>query len=391
VSFRQCLQALFADPVQIGFKEKIVAVGACLAAIFFTGQFSRIAVGADAGYPLLVASMGSSAAILFAIPNSPLAQPWPFAGSQLLSALAGVACQRLFPDMFSAGAFAVGSAMLLMLLMRCLHPPSAGTALVPVVGGEPLARLGFDFVLVPVGINVLFMLAVAIIINRWLLRRNYPLLKLPASSAENSAKGSISGGYNEADIVQALRSFDHFIDVSSDELGQIFSATEKLVYMRLQGEIRCADIMRKNIISVSYATEVEDAWALMQRHNLKAMPVLSPSRHVIGIITPQDFFKYVDLNAYGQFGEKFRAFIRRTTGTSTDKPEASGHIMTRQVVTLAENAHIAELIPLMRNHGHRHIPVIDSDGHFVGMVYQGDLVAALYHRSAAASGDSSGV
>jgi CBS domain-containing membrane protein len=391
VSFRQCLQALFADPVQIGFKEKIVAVGACLAAIFFTGQFSRIAVGADAGYPLLVASMGSSAAILFAIPNSPLAQPWPFAGSQLLSALAGVACQRLFPDMFSAGAFAVGSAMLLMLLMRCLHPPSAGTALVPVVGGEPLARLGFDFVLVPVGINVLFMLAAAIVINRWLLRRNYPLLSVPAAGAKTGVQAPISAGYSEADIVQALKNFDHFIDAGSDELSRLFAATEKLVYMRLQGEICCADIMRKDVVSVSYATEVEDAWRLMHRHNLKAMPVLAPSRHVIGIITPQDFFKFVDLNSYGKFGEKFRAFIRRTPETSTDKPEAAGHIMTRKIVTITANAHIAELIPLMCNRGHRHIPVIDGDGRFAGMVYQSDLVAALYHRSAAASGKSSGL
>src|SRR5574341_96141 len=159
------LQFLASDPVSLGYKEKIIAAGACLSAIFLTGALSRV-IGADPAYPLLIASMGASAVILFAIPTSPLAQPWPFAGGQLLSACTGVICLRLFPDTIAAAAVAAGMSVLLMLLLRCLHPPGAATALAPVLGGEQLAQLGFDFVLAPVGINVLFMLAVAVVINR---------------------------------------------------------------------------------------------------------------------------------------------------------------------------------------------------------------------------------
>lgn len=375
------LQFLTVDPVPLGYKEKIIAAGACLGAIFITGALSR-ALNADAFYPLLVASMGASAVILFAIPNSPLAQPWPFAGGQLLSACTGVACLHLFPDTVMAAASAVGLSVLLMLLMRCLHPPGAATALAPVLGGEPLARLGFDFVLVPVGINVLFMLAAAITINRGLLRRNYPLLK-SAEKAADVKKGVISDNYNEDAILQALKNFGNFVDVSSDELSRLFTATEKLAFMRYQGEVRCSAIMRKDIVSVDYDTQVEDAWALMQQHKLKAMPVLGTARHLLGIITPEDFFKHVDLNAYSRFGDKFRTFIRRTTGESTDKPEVAGHIMTRHVVSLPEDAHIAELVPLMCKTGHRHIPVVDAKQRFAGMVFQSDLVAALYHQAAA--------
>ncbi len=36
---------------------------------------------------MIVASMGASAIILFFIPSSPLAQPWPFVGDQLISAI----------------------------------------------------------------------------------------------------------------------------------------------------------------------------------------------------------------------------------------------------------------------------------------------------------------
>lgn len=375
------LQFLTVDPVPLGYKEKIIAASACLGAIFITGALSR-AISADPFYPLLVASMGASAVILFAIPNSPLAQPWPFAGGQLLSAFTGVTCLHLFPDTVIAAATAVGLSVLLMLLLRCLHPPGAATALAPVLGGNQLDGLGFGFILAPVGINVLFMLVVAITINRGLLRRNYPLLK----SAEKAAKikqGVISDGFNEADILQALKNFGNFVDVSSDELGRLFTATEKLAFMRYQGDLLCSAIMRKDIVSVDYDTQVEDAWALMQQHKLKAMPVLGASRHLIGIITPEDFFKHIDLNAYSHFGDNFRSFLRRSTGERTDKPEVAGHIMTRHVASLSEDAHIAELVPLMCKTGHRHIPIVDAKQRLAGMVYQSDLVAALYHQTAA--------
>lgn len=374
------LQFLTVDPVPLGYKEKIIAASACLGAIFITGALSR-AFGVYSASPLLVASMGASAVILFAIPNSPLAQPWPFAGGQILSACIGVTCLRLFPDAVSAAAFATGFSVLLMLLLRCLHPPAAATALAPVLGGAPLSELGFDFVLAPVGINVLFMLAAAITINRGLLRRNYPLLKSVEKAAEDK-KEAISDSYNEAVILQALKNFGNFVDVSSDELSRLFTATEKLAFMRYQGDLLCSSIMRKDIVSIDYDTQVEDVWTLMQQHKLKAMPVLGASRHLLGIITPEDFFKHVDLNAYSRFGDKFRTFIRRTTGEHTDKPEVAGHIMTRRVLSLPEDAHIAELVPLMCQTGHRHIPIVDAKQRLAGMIYQSDLLAALYHQAA---------
>ena len=43
---------------------------------------------------LMVASMGASAVLLFAVPHSALAQPWNVMGGHLISALIGVSCAR---------------------------------------------------------------------------------------------------------------------------------------------------------------------------------------------------------------------------------------------------------------------------------------------------------
>ena len=89
------------------------------------------------------------------------------------------------------------------------------------------------------------------------------------------------------------------------------------------------------------------------------------------------------MNAYASFQEKFRGFIRRTAKMSASKPEAVGLIMTSSIVTLPDTAHIAELITLMSFHGHRQIPIVNSEQRLVGMVYQANLIAALYNEQLA--------
>ena len=118
----------------------------------------------------------------------------------------------------------------------------------------------------------------------------------------------------------------------------------------------------------------------MHNEKLKAMPVVDKARRVIGIITWNDFFKFINVGANETFPKKFRAFIRRTPDVTTDKPESVGHIMTISVSVLPENTHIADLIPLMSNQGHRQIPIVNNENRLVGMVYQANLIAALYNE-----------
>lgn len=125
---------------------------------------------------------------------------------------------------------------------------------------------------------------------------------------------------------------------------------------------------------------------MMHKQKLKAMPVIDRARRVIGIVTWNDFFKFVSLGAYENFQDKFRAFIRRTPDISTDKPESVGHIMSASVTVMPETTHIVELIALMssQGEGYRQIPIVNGENRLVGMVYQANLIAALYDEQVAA-------
>ena len=371
------------DPVNLSLKGKLISVVSCFSVILLTAWITQ-EYSSNTAYPIIVASMGASAVILFIIPNSPLAQPWSLVGGQLVSAVIGVACAQVFTHTAFASACAVGGSVLVMLLFRCLHPPGAATALTPIMTGDPITALGYGFVLMPVGLNVAIMLFMAIVINRWVLRYEYPTVPHQTDDKKHQHSTLIQPsqriGISEQDLEQALENMDMFLDVSIGDLSRLLTDAQIQSFKRYRGNITCADIMVKNILTVEYGTEVEEAWKVMHGEKLKAMPVIDRARRVIGIITWNDFFKFINVGANETFPEKFRAFIRRTPDVSANKPESVGHIMTASVSVLPESTHIADLIPLMSSQGFRQIPIVNKENRLVGMVYQTNLIAALFNE-----------
>jgi CBS domain-containing membrane protein len=97
-------------------------IGGCLAIVVVVLVCRRF-VGSE-GAGMLVASMGASAVLLFALPDGPLSGPWPVVGGHVSSAVVGVVCAAGVSDSLLAGALAVGAAIGVMQLLRCVHPLS---------------------------------------------------------------------------------------------------------------------------------------------------------------------------------------------------------------------------------------------------------------------------
>lgn len=334
INISRLIRFIIVEPVNLSFKGKLFSIVSSFSTILIMALATqKLSIGS--AYPIIVASMGASAVILFIIPHSPLAQPWSFLGGQVVSAIIGVSCALWFGNIALASACAVGGSIFAMLLLRCLHPPGAATAIAPILVGDPIHAMGYGFVLIPVSLNVMIMLAMVIVINRWLLGHDYPTI------SDNGNKPAQKTGISNQDVKQALKSMDTFVDVSPRDLQKLLVDAEARSFKRFKGNITCADIMVSDVPAVEYGTEVEEAWMIMHKQKLKAMPVIDRARRVIGIITWNDFFKFVDLGAYESFQDRFRAFIRRTPDVSTDKPESVGHMMTSSVTVLPEDAHIA--------------------------------------------------
>lgn len=137
--------------------------------------FLSIFVLEGVGLTLIIGSFGASAVLLYGAYESPLAQPRNLVGGHFLSALVGVTIMQVIPDLsWLAAPLAVATAIAVMQLTDTLHPPGGATALIAVIGGEPVLHLGYLYVLVPVTAGALIMLGVALVVNRLAPGRSYP-------------------------------------------------------------------------------------------------------------------------------------------------------------------------------------------------------------------------
>lgn len=174
------------------------------------------------GAGLIVASMGASCVLLFAVPHGPLSQPWAVIGGHLVSALIGVTCARHIPDPVLGAALAVGLAISAMYYLRCIHPPGGATALVAVIGGPPVHLLGYRFILEPVLLNVLVILTVAFLFNYPFVWRRYPA-HLARQNHRTRDNVQTPSGIDHADFVYALSQLDSFVDINEEDLLLIYT------------------------------------------------------------------------------------------------------------------------------------------------------------------------
>ncbi|WP_037492623.1 HPP family protein [Sphingomonas sp. PAMC 26605] len=187
--------------------DRLFACVGATCGIALTGWLSGWLLGWPSAL-LLIAPMGASAVLVFAVPASPLAQPWPVIGGNVLSALVGIGIARVVPMPGLAAGLAVGGAILVMSLTRSLHPPGGASALLAVIGGPAISAAGFGFAFVPVALNAMLLALAGVAFHR-LSRHSYPHHALAAPP---------TAPFLTADIDLALADLGDGFDVSRADL-----------------------------------------------------------------------------------------------------------------------------------------------------------------------------
>lgn len=183
--------------------------------------------------PWFIAPMGASAVLLFAVPKSPLAQPWSIIGGNVVSAVIGVTCAQLLGCSGVAAGAAAALAIAAMFALRCLHPPGGAVALTAVLGGPAVSKLGYGFVFSPVAANSCMLLLLALALNN-LMRRRYPQQHVPTAHPHQrpSVQAPAKLPITKRDLDAALAMHDELLDISKDDLEEI------LLQAQLHAEIR---------------------------------------------------------------------------------------------------------------------------------------------------------
>ena len=384
------LVSFWPRPMAISWRECLRGFCGGAIGIAVTGLVSRWALGPDSNLPLLIAPMGASAVLLYAVPASPLAQPWSIIGGNLVAGVIGITCARLIADPMLAAALAIGLSIAAMFALRCLHPPSGAVALTTVIGGPAVHALGYKFLLLPLGLNSCLLLLVALLYNN-LTRHRYPH-HAPSPVSGGQANVHVTGdaapsnrlGFVPADIDEVLRDYGDIIDVDREDLEQLFLQTEMHVYRRRFGDLRCRDIMSRDVISVLPGTSLADAWGQLRAHHLYCLPVIDPaSQQVVATLDLDDFLQYVDGADFTASTGVLQRLQRSWKGRARQAPREvrdliADHAREDAPRITAADTPIVNLVPMLADGVIHQIYVVDAERKLVGLITLSDLVAGLY-------------
>ncbi|WP_343597307.1 HPP family protein [Pseudomonas sp.] len=369
------LQRLLPAPLNIPPKEWLRAGVGALLGLLLAGWLTSLAYGPGIALHLL-GPLAASAVLVFAVHSGPLAQPWPVLGSYALAGAVGLAMREGLGAELWVAAAALGISILVMCLLRCLHPPGGGVAVSAVLADPGLTAMG-DHLLEPVLLNALILVGVAVIYNR-LTGVRYPKGAAPRKDLHHthdplpSERVGISG----ADLDQALEELGEFVDVTRDELERIILATEQHALQRSLGGITAGAVMSRDVQFASPQTTLEQAWKMLASHHLKTLPVLQQGK-LVGIVSLSDLVG--PAMQRGQFS--WRGLFGR-------KVVRMEQVMNRRVVSVSSQHPLERLLPLLCEQGLHCLPVLDGD-QLVGVVTQTDLVAGLKRQLLSAAGSAS--
>lgn len=354
-------------------------IGACLG-LTLAGLF---VLSPSVDYTLglyLIAPFGASSVLLFAVPNSPLAQPWPAVVGNMLAALIGVAVSLALADPLARIAIAVGLVIIAMLLCRAVHPPAGAVAMTAAMSPEAVAKLGFWFALMPVGVGTALLVGMAMIYAR-LTGRHYPLRRFEESNARGTADPNPMErlGLDEGELTALLERYRQSLNMGVEDLARLIGAAELQAAGHRTGALSAGDIMSRDLVTVGPQAPLGEVADLFRRHGFTALPVVEASGRYLGVIFQIHLIGRVQSDAQ-RLGRGFRAAMRRLLDREREMPVRAQEIMGVGLARAHPATPIAALLPMMAQSGQDAVPVLE-DAQIVGIVTRTDLIAALARLS----------
>jgi len=176
---------------------------------------------------------------------------------------------------------------------------------------------------------------------------------------------------NVASAVQAVEKADAETAARTDDSES--TAGGRPAYQARRWRVR--DVMAVPAVSVTEHTTYKQVAQLLSEHRLSAVPVLSRSGRVIGVVSEADLLRKQERHHSARPGGMSWRLHRKAAA----KAEArnAGQLMTSPAVTIHPDAAVGSAARLLNSHHLRRLPVVDPDGHLLGIVSRRDLLCVF--------------
>jgi CBS domain-containing protein len=138
--------------------------------------------------------------------------------------------------------------------------------------------------------------------------------------------------------------------------------------------------MTTSVVSVSTDTPVHEIVSTLLKHGISAVPVLDAGQHVVGIVSEGDLLLDSDAPTLEGPGEQAWWLATLVLGGSIDydklRARTAGEIMTSRVISVGEDAGLADIARLLERNSIKRVPVL-NDNKLVGIVSRANLLHGL--------------
>jgi len=306
--------------------------------------------------PALIAPFGASVFLIFAVPSSPLAQPWSVVAGSMVSALVAVVAVHAVPQTLPAAqliaaGLAVCGAILMMALCRAMHPPAGALALLIVLNADPAALPGPLYALSPVADGAIMLVICGLVWNR-LTGRVYPF-RQPSTTGPHGTSDPAPDrrlGLRAEDLQTILTRLRLSPNLGPEDLGRALEAAEAEATARHLGGLTAADVMSRDVVAMSPEASEHEIALAFRRHGFNTLPVRDAAGRFVGIIQDRDLIE------------------ADPSLTATD--------FARPAIALPPTAGLVDLLPLLSDGHQQSVPIVEA-GLLTGIVTRSDLITLL--------------
>ena len=318
----------------------------------------------------LFAPLGATAVLVFAVPSSPLAQPWNCVVGNTVPALYSLLLLWAFPTLSqtSMAALAVGGAIAIMLAMRALHPPGGAVALLTVLSAEQLLPMGW-YLLVPMAALSAVLVEVGVLYHRACGR---PYLHQPPQIAK-AKRPATQLALSEQDLEQLLQRFDQSNNLSPEDLGVMLAAAEEEAIKRRMSAVSCGEVMSAKLVTVSPQTPLEEVAELFHRHLVKCLPVVDAQGELIGRVLRADLFDWL---WQGHRARQQQNLWQRLRAKPAKEQSVAQDLMRSPEMSVQEATPLGDLLQELASHTVQFIAVLRGKT-LVGVITRSDVIRTL--------------
>jgi CBS domain-containing protein len=182
---------------------------------------------------------------------------------------------------------------------------------------------------------------------------------------------------SDKDIYEAMKDIPGYLDITTGDFKELYRLTYRHAMNRITRSIKAGDIMTREVITVKRDTPLKETAKLMAEQGVSGLPVIEKDRKVAGVISEKDFLSRMGAGNTKTFmGIVAECLKGKGCVALSIRAKNAEDIMSSPAITVNEETTLLDITGIFNERKINRVPVVDSEGHLIGIVSRNDIVEA---------------